>query len=186
MVLTFLLNNQVRIVETLYQRIYQTTQAEAHFLPDALRDNIARGASAFLAALQANDPAAIDHFLADLIAPQTVEEFPLAVLHRTFTVFGEMLLPLLRECYGDDTARILDDLQRLHLLIATILQKLVEQYEIRSKALVRRQQEQFEVYSQRLEAQLVQAGEESQTLQHFNESILESRTSGLLMADNDN
>ena len=41
MVLTFLLNNQARIVETLYQRIYQTTQAEAHFVPDALRDNIA-------------------------------------------------------------------------------------------------------------------------------------------------
>jgi PAS domain S-box-containing protein len=185
MVLTFLLNNQARIVETLYQRIYQTTQAEAYFVPDALRDNIARGASAFLATLQTNDPAAIDHFLADLIAPRTVEEFPLAVLHRTFTVFGEMLLPLLRECYGDDTARILDDLQRLHLLIATILRKLVEQYETRSKALVRRQQEQLEAYSQQLEAQLVQVGEEFQTLQDFNESILQSMTSGLLVADKD-
>src|ERR1043165_7298286 len=119
------------------------------------------------------------------IAPRTVEEFPLAVLHRTFTVFGEVLLPLLHECYGDDTGRILDDLQRLHLLIATILQKLVEQYEARSKALVRRQQEQLETYSKQLEAELVQVGEEFQTLQDFNESILQSMTSGLLVADKD-
>src|SRR5215471_1209312 len=183
MVLTFLLNNQARIVEALYQRIYQTTQAEAHFVPDALRDNIARGATAFLATLQANDTAAIDHFLADLIAPRTVEEFPLAVLHRTFTVFGEMLLPLLRECYGDDTARILDQLQRLHLLINTILQTLVTHYETRSKAMVRHQQEQLQTYSQQLEAQLVQVGEEFQTLHDFNESILQSITRGLLVAD---
>jgi hypothetical protein len=123
MVLAFLLNNQARIVEMLYQRICQTTQAEANFVPQALHDNVARGAAAFLAALQANDPVAIDPFITALIAPRTVEEFPLAVLHRTFTIFGEMLLPLLRECYGDDTLRILDDLQRLHLLIAANLQK---------------------------------------------------------------
>src|SRR5262245_23812965 len=144
MVLAFLRNNQARIVDMLYERIHQTTQAEAHFVPHELRDNIARGAAAFLDPLQANDSAAVDHFITDLIAPRTVEEFPLAVLHRTFTVFGEMLLPLLRECYGDDTVRILDDLQRLHLLIAAILHKLVEQYETRSKALVRRQQEQLQ------------------------------------------
>lgn len=185
MIVAFLCNNQARIVEMLYQRIHQTTQAEAHFVPHTLRDNIARGAAAFLATLQANDPAALDYFIAALIAPRTVEEFPLAVLHRTFTVFGEMLLSLLRECYGDDTARILDDLQRLHLLIAAILQKLVDHYETRSKALVRRQQEQLRANSRQLEAQLVQVGEEFQTLQDFNESILQSMTSGLLVADKD-
>src|SRR5262249_56848483 len=94
-------------------------------------------------------------------------------------------LPLLRECYGDDTVRIPDDLQRLHLLIATILQKLVEQYETRSRVLVRRQQEQLRAYSQQLEAHLVQVGEEFQALQDFNESILQSMTSGLLVADKD-
>ena len=185
MVLAFLRNNQTRIVDALYERIHQTTQAAAHFVPNELRDNIARGATAFLATLEANDPTAIEHFITDLIAPRTVEEFPLAVLHRTFTVFGEMLLPLLRECYGDDTGRILDDLQRLHLLIAAILQKLVEQYETRSKVLVRRQQEQLQAYSQQLEAHLVQVGEEFQTLQDFNESILQSMTSGLLVVDKD-
>ena len=185
MVLAFLRNNQARIVDMLYERIHQTTQAEAHFVPDELRDNIARGAAAFLTTLEANDLTAIDHFITDLIAPRTVEEFPLAVLHRTFTVFGEMLLALLRECYGDDTGRILDDLQRLHLLIAAILQKLVEQYETRSKVLVRSQQEQLQTYSRQLEAHLVQVGEEFQTLQDFNESILQSMTSGLLVADKD-
>src|SRR5215510_4612787 len=185
MVLAFLRNNQARIVDMLYERIHQTTQAEAHFVPNELRDNIARGAAAFLTTLEANDPTAIDHFLTDLIAPRTVEEFPLAVLHRTFTVFGEMLLPLLRECYGADTGRILDDLQRLHLLIAAILQKLVDQYETRSKVLVRHQQEQLRAYSQQLEAHLVQVGEEFQTLQDFNESILQSMTSGLLVVDKD-
>jgi adenylate cyclase len=107
------------------------------------------------------------------------------VLHRAFTVFGEMLLPLLRECYGDDTARILDELQRLHLLIDAILQTLVTSYENRSKAMVRRQQEQLQAYSQQLEAQLVHVGEEFQTLQDFNESIIQSMTSGLLVADKD-
>src|SRR5262249_24685220 len=157
--------NQTRIVDMLYERICETTQTEAHFEPNELRDNIARGAAAFLVTLQTNDLTAIDHFITDLIAPRTVEEFPLAVLHRTFTVFGELLLPLLRECYGDDTERILDDLQRLHLLIAAILHTLVAQYETRSKALVRSQQEQLRAYSQQLEAQLIQVGEEFQTLQ---------------------
>ena len=48
MVLAFLRNNQPRIVDMLYERIHQTTQAEAYFVPDELRDNIARGAAAFL------------------------------------------------------------------------------------------------------------------------------------------
>src|SRR5262245_43830401 len=121
MLRTFLSIQQVRIVEMLYKRICETTKAEAQFAPHVLRDNVAKGAAAFVAALQADDPMVLERFIADLIAPRTVEEFPLAVLHRTFTVFGEMLLPLLRECYGDDTARILDELQRLHLLNDAIL-----------------------------------------------------------------
>ena len=185
MLLTFLSTNQTRIVEALYERICQATQPEAQFAPDVLRDNIVKGAAAFVAALQADDPMVLERFIADLIAPRTVEEFPLAVLHRAFTVFGEMLLPLLRECYGDDTVRILDELQRLHLLINAILQTLVTYYETRSKALVRSQQEQLQAYSQQLEAQLVQVGEEFQTLQDFNESIIQSITSGLLVADKD-
>ena len=40
-------------------------------------------------------------------------------------------------------------------------------------------------YSQQLEAHLVQVGEEFQTLQDFNESILQSMTSGLLVVDKD-
>ena len=182
---TFLSTNQERIMALLYDRIYQTAQAPAQFAPYVLRDNIAKGAAAFIAALQADDPRALDDFIANLIAPRTVEEFPLAVLHRAFTVFRDMLLPLLRECYGDDTVRILDELQRLHLLIVNILQTLVTHYETRSKALVRRQQEQLQAYSQQLEAQLVQVGTEFQTLQEFNESILQSMTSGLLVADKD-
>src|SRR2546428_2016163 len=64
-----------------------------NLLPHVLRDNIVKGAAAFVAALQADDPTVLDRFIADLIAPRTVEEFPLAVLHRAFTVFGEMLVP---------------------------------------------------------------------------------------------
>jgi hypothetical protein len=56
--------------------------------------------------------------------------------------------------------RILDELQRLHLLIDAILQTLVTYYETCSKALVRHQQEQLQAYGQQLEAQLVQVGEE--------------------------
>src|SRR5713226_4632547 len=152
MLLTFLSTNHARIVEALYERICQATQPEAQFAPHVLRDNIVKGAAAFVAALQADDPTVLDRFIADLIAPRTVEEFPLAVLHRAFTVFGEMLVPLLRECYGDDTVRILDELQRLHLLIDAILHRLVTHYETRSKVLVRRQQEQLPAYSQQLEA----------------------------------
>ena len=69
MVLAFLRDNQPHIVDMLYERIHQTTQAEAHFVPNELRDNIARGAAAFLATLEANDPTAIEHFITDLIAP---------------------------------------------------------------------------------------------------------------------
>ena len=178
MLLTFLSENQERIVEMLYERICQTAQAEAQFASHVLRDNVAKGAAAFIGALRANDPTVLDHFIADLVAPRTVEEFPLAVLHRAFTVFRGMLLPLLRECYGDDTGRILDELPHLHRLIDTILQTLVAYYETRSKALV-------QAYSQQLETQLVQVGEEFQTLHDFNESILQSMASGLLVADKD-
>lgn len=185
MLSTFLSINQERVVEMLYQRICQATQAEAQFAPHVLRENVAKGAAAFVASLQANDPMVLERFIADLIAPRTVEEFPLAVLHRAFTVFRGMLLPLLRECYGDDTVRILDELPHLHLRIDTILQTLVSYYENHSKALVRRQQEQLQAYSQQLEAQLIQVGEEFQTLHDFNESIIQSMTSGLLVADKD-
>ena len=46
MVLAFLHNNQARIVALLYERIHQTTQAQVLFVPNELRDNIARGAAA--------------------------------------------------------------------------------------------------------------------------------------------
>jgi len=183
MLLTFLSTNRERLIDALYQRICETTKAEVQFAPQALRDNLAKGAEALLVALQAHDPQSLDRFIADLIEPRTVEEFPLTVLHRAFTVFGEMLLPLLRECYGDDTARILDELQRLQPLINRILQTLVTYYVTSSKAIVRCQQEQLQAYSQQLEAQLVQVGEEFQTLYDFNESILQSITSGLLVGD---
>lgn len=183
--LTFLIANQDRIVEALSQRIHQTTQPEANFAPQVLRDNVSRGASAFIAALQTDDITILERFIADLMAPRTVEEFPLAVLHRAFTVFRAMLPSLLQDCYGDDLVGILNELPRLHVLIDTILQTLVTYYEDRSRALVRRQQEQLEAYSRQLEAQLVQVGEEFQTLQEFNESILQSMTSGLLVADSD-
>lgn len=178
MLSTFLSVNQERVVEMLYQRICQSTQAEAQFAPHVLRENVAKGAVAFVAALQGDDPMVLDRFIADLIAPRTVEEFPLVVLHRAFTVFRDMLIPLLRECYGDDTVRILDELPHLHRRIDTILQTLVTYYETRSKALV-------QAYSQQLEAQLIQVGEEFQTLHDFNESIIQSMTSGLLVADKD-
>ena len=42
MTLAFLRNNQARIVDMLYERIHQTTQAEAYFVPNELRDNIAQ------------------------------------------------------------------------------------------------------------------------------------------------
>lgn len=183
MFVTFLRRHQTRIVEALYQRIQHSTQEAPPYAPLTLREQIAKGAAAFLDALQAQDLAPLDDFLAEMLAPRTVADIPLATLHRTFTVFDEMLVPLLRECYGDDLHRILDDVQRLHRLIDTILQKLVEHYETRSKTLVRQQQEQLAASSRRLEAQLVQVGEDFQTLQELNESILQSMTSGLLVAD---
>jgi adenylate cyclase len=183
MVLTFLRTHQMRIVESLYQRICQTITADTAVDPVILHDCIVRGAGAFLETLESHDRTVIDRFLASLIDPRTVQAFPLAMLHHIFTVFDEMLIPLLRECYGSDTTQILDDLQRLHLLITTILQKLVEQYEMHSKALVHHQEEQLQAYSQQLETQLVQVGEDFQTLHDFNESILQSMTSGLLVAD---
>lgn len=175
MILAFLRTHQARIVELLYQRIRQAPAAAA-FTPAVLHASVAQGADAFLATLEHDDLTALDRFLAALTGPQTVEAFPLAVLHRTFTVFGELLLPLLQECHGSDTARILEDVHRLHLLITTILQQLVEHYEARSKALVRQQQAQ-------LQAQLVQVGEEFQTLQDFNENVLQSMASGVLVID---
>ena len=55
MLRTFLSTNQERIVEMLYARICQTAQAPSQFAPHVLWDNIAKGAAAFIAALQADD-----------------------------------------------------------------------------------------------------------------------------------
>src|SRR2546425_9554473 len=77
MLLTFLSTNQARIVETLYERLRQTVQEADQFAPHGIRDNIAKGAAAFAAALQAEDPMVLDRFIADLIAPRTVEEYPI-------------------------------------------------------------------------------------------------------------
>ena len=125
----------------------------------------------------------MEAFLDDLLSSRTVEEFPLAALHQAFTVFSALLVPLLHEYHGADTTAILQDFVHLQGLISTILNTLVAQYEARSRQLVWQQQEQLRDYAARLEGQLVQVGEEFHTLQEFNESILQSMTSGLLVAD---
>ena len=73
---TFLSTNQERIIAMLYKRIYQTAQTPTQFIPHVLWDNIAKGATAFIAALQPDDPRSLDDFIANLIAPRTAEEFP--------------------------------------------------------------------------------------------------------------
>jgi PAS domain S-box-containing protein len=178
MFVNFLSNNCTRIIETLSRRIRQTTPGYRDVPLHELQDRVAKGVEAFLEALRHDDLAPLDRFIDDTVASRAVEEVPLAMLHAGFTVFGELLLPLLRECYGDNTIRILADLQRLHLLKDTMLRKLVSQYEPRVRAIFRAQQEQ-------LEKQLIQVGDEYQTLQDFNESILQSMTSGLLVGDKD-
>ncbi len=183
MLLAFLTTHHERVVEALYQSILQHTEGHGLFDPNMLRDNVRKVSSAFLQALQEGSSGPLDQCLQEFVDSRTVEELPIAVLHRTFTVFGTMLPGLLRECHGEDQGSIIDDLQRLHLLINTTLTTLVAHYETRSTALVRHQQEQLQAYSQRLEAQLIQVGEEFQTLQEFNESILQSMPSGLLVVD---
>lgn len=182
---TFLTHHQDRIIALLCARIQQATSTLTSFAPHTLRDNVAKAAAAFLDALDAEDFSPLDRFIDAIIAPRTVEDFPLTVLHQAFTVFRELLPPLLQECYGQDAPRILQDLQRLHLLIDAVLQRLVQAYETRSKTLVRTQQEQLQAYSRHLEMQLVQVGEDFETLRDFNDNILQSMTSGLLVVNKD-
>jgi PAS domain S-box-containing protein len=148
-----------------------------------LEERVTNGVDAFLEALRQDDFAPLDRFITTTVVARTVEEFPLAMLHSGFTAFGELLVPLLSECYGSDLPRILAELQRLHRFKDVILQRLVSQYETQTRRIFRQQQERLQVYSKQLEDQLIQVGEEYQTLQEFNESILQSMTSGLLVGD---
>ena len=178
MLVAFFSSQRDRIIETLSQRIRQTTPAYLHMPLQDLQGRVAKGVDAFLEALRLDDLAPLDRFIADIVASRTVEEFPLAILHSAFMAFGELLLPLLRQCHGDKFSRILPDLQRLHLLKDAILSRLVTQYEVQARAV-------FQSQRQQLERQLIQVGEEFQTLHDFNESIIQSMTSGLLVGDKD-
>ncbi|MEE8305053.1 MAG: adenylate/guanylate cyclase domain-containing protein [Candidatus Tectomicrobia bacterium] len=183
MLITFLTNQRSRIIPTLSQRIRQTAPAYGDMPAEELQKRVTQGVDAFLEALRADDLAPLEQFIADTVAPRTVEEFPLALLHAAFTAFGEMLPSLLHECYGDDLANILTDLQRLHLLKDAILMRLVTQYETEAQTIFRKRQAEQRAYRAQLEEQLIQVGDEFQTLQDFNESIIQSMTSGLLVAD---
>ena len=183
MLIAYLHENKAHIVEKLYQSILRTIGGDTGLDAQFLRGSVAETAEAFLRALEVNDSQPLDDCLARFLAGSTVADFPLTVLHRNFTVFASMLPLLLRECYGEDGDSIVDALQRMHLLIDTTLNKLVGEYEKRSKMLVQQQYEQLEAHSRGLETQLVHVGEAYQTLQDFNENILQSMTSGLLVAD---
>ena len=183
MLIAYLHENKARIVDGLYRNILQTIGDDAAIDAQFLRGSVATTAEAFLTALEANDSKPLDDCLAQFLAGSTVADFPLTVLHRNFTVFAAMLLPLLRECYGDDTNSILDALHRMHLLIDATLNKLVGAYEKRARILVQEQQAQLEAHNRGLETQLIRVGEAYQTLQDFNENILQSMASGLLVAD---
>lgn len=183
MLVTFLLSNRERMTVLLCERIRQTAPAYAHMPWQELHARVSRGVEAFLEALQQDDFAPLGRFITATVIARTLEEFPLAMLHAGFTAFGDILLPLLQECYGADIARILEALQRLHRLKDTALNTLVMSYETRARAVVQEQQERLRDYSQKLEQQLIRVGDEFQTLQDFNESIIQSMTSGLLVAD---
>jgi PAS domain S-box-containing protein len=183
MLLEFLTGNRARIIPVLCQCIRQTTPEYAEIPVEELEARVATGVEAFLEALRQNDFTPLDRFITATVVSRAVAEFPLAALHAGFTAFGELLLPLLCECYGNDMAQIIAALHRLHLCKDAILQRLVSQYETQARAVVRHQQERLQAYSKQLEAQLIQVGEEYQTLQEFNESILQSMTSGLLVGD---
>jgi adenylate cyclase len=183
MLLDFLTRSRAKILPVLCQRIRQVTPEYSQIPLKEFETHVDKGIEAFLEALRQDDFASLERFITDTVVSRTVEEFPLAVLHSGFTAFGELLLPLLCECYGNDVQRIMTELQRLHLFKDTILQRLVSQYETQARAVVRQQQEQLQAYSKQLEDQLVQVGEDYQTLQEFNESILQSMTCGLLVGD---
>ena len=173
MLFDFLSKNRTGIIPILCQRIRQTTSVYDKMPVHELEERVTKGVNAFLDVLRDNDLTKLDGFIAETVRSRAVEDFPLAILHGGFRVFGELLLPLLHECYGSNIACLVPELQRLHLLKDAILQRLVEQYEMQMRALVRQQQERLQVYSRQLETQLLQVGEEYQTLQDFNESIIQ-------------
>ena len=171
MLLDFLAKHRLKIVTMLCQRLCQIIPVDAYSQMPEIREKVAQGVDALIEALRHDDLAPVDHFIASIVVLRTVEEFPLAILHAGVTACGELLLPLLSECYGDDTSRIVADLQRLHVLKDAILQRLVGQYETLARAVFRQRQERLR--------------EEYQTQQDFNESIIQSMTSGLLVGDKD-
>jgi PAS domain S-box-containing protein len=183
MLLTFLCTNRDRIIAMLSERMRQAAPAYTHMPETELQARISRGVTAFVDALQQDDFAPLDRFITETVIARTLEAFPLAMLHAGFTAFGDILVPLLQECYGDDTTRLLADLQRLHRLKDKALTTLVTAYETRTKAVFEHHQERLQAYSRQLEQQLIRVGDDFQTLQEFNESILQSMTSGLLVAD---
>lgn len=185
MLLPFLCQQRAPIVRNLCERIRQMAAAYATMRPDELKTRVSQGVDAFLEALRLDDLAPLNRFIADTVALRTVEEFPLALLHAAFTAFGDMLPPLLQACYGDDLHSIVADLQRLHRLKDAILNRLVRQYEQQAQAVFRQRQAEQQAYQAALEQQLIQVGDEFQTLQDFNESIIQSMTSGMLVGDKD-
>ena len=185
MLLPFLHQQRAQIIHSLSERIRQTASAYATMRPEELKTRVSQGVDAFLEALRLDELAPLNRFIADTVALRTVEEFPLALLHAAFTAFGDMLLPLLQACYGDDLHSILADLQRLHRLKDAVLNRLVGQYEGQAQAVFRQRQAEQQAYRSALEQQLIQVGDEFQTLQDFNESIIQSMTSGMLVADKD-
>ncbi|MGQ4810063.1 hypothetical protein NKDENANG_03509 [Candidatus Entotheonellaceae bacterium PAL068K] len=185
MLVTFLSNHRESIITILTQNIRQAAPAYAQLPWPELQAQVAKGVEAFIQALQHDDLAPLDQFVADAVELRSLDEFPLAMMHTSFTVFGKLLLPLLRQCYGDDLDRILVDLQRLHGYKDAILTRLVATYEPRARAIFRQRQETLQRHNTQLEQQLIQVGEEFQTLQDFNENIIQSMTSGLLVGDKD-
>lgn len=171
MLLDFLTKHRFRIIAMLCQSLRKIIPEEVYSQTTEIEARLIQGVDAFLEAIRYDDLAPVDHFIAGIVVSRTVEEFPLAILHAGFTACGELFLPLLSECYGDDTTRIVVDLQRLHGLKDAILQRLVGQYETLARAVFRQRQEHLQ--------------EEYETQQDFNESIIQSMTSGLLVCDKD-
>src|SRR5262245_36879259 len=111
MFLDFLIENRPKIITTLCQRIRKTTPAYEKVPDLELEERVEKGVHAFLVTLRDNDLAPLKQFIAETVVSRTVEEFPLAMLHAGFTVFGELLLPLLRQYYGSDSDSVITELQ---------------------------------------------------------------------------
>jgi PAS domain S-box-containing protein len=171
MLLDFLTKNRSRIIGMLCQSLHKIILMDSYSQTTEIEARVVQGMEAFLEALQYDDLAPVDDLIANIVVSRTVEEFPLALLHAGVTACGELFLPLLSECYGDDTSRMVADLQRLHVLKDAILQRLVGQYETLARTVFQQRQERLR--------------EEYQTQQDFNESIIQSMTSGLLVGDKD-